>query len=170
VNTASQKGRPKSMKPIIVFLATAGFSMAHAALAQDCQQLWVERNSYYKELGYCFKTQTAIEYFGNGGCHIRNESEMPLTSSQRARINQIQNLERSRGCNVDSESMSCDQLWIERNSIYKQSGFCFETRRAIEYFGNGGCRYQNEADVPFSTADRARITEITRLERESHCG
>lgn len=65
------------MKPIIVFLATAGFSMAHAALAQDCQQLWVERNSYYKELGYCFKTQTAIEYFGNGGCHIRNESEVP---------------------------------------------------------------------------------------------
>jgi hypothetical protein len=117
VNTASQKGRPKSMKPIIVFLATAGFSMAHAALAQDCQQLWIERNSYYKELGYCFKTQTAIEYFGNGGCHIRNESEVPLTSSQRARINQIQNLERSRGCNVDSESMSCDQLWIERNSI-----------------------------------------------------
>jgi hypothetical protein len=26
--------------------------------------LWVERNSYYKEAGYCFKTTRAISYFG----------------------------------------------------------------------------------------------------------
>jgi hypothetical protein len=158
------------MKLSKVFLATVGLlAMAHIAFAQDCQQLWVERNSYYKELGYCFKTQRAIEYFGNGGCRIRNESEVPLPPSQRARINQIQSIERSRGCNIDTETLSCDQLWIERNSIYKQASFCFKTRRAIEYFGNGGCHYQNDADIPFSTTDRARIAEIARLERESHC-
>jgi hypothetical protein len=158
------------MKLIKVLLAAALLpAMARIALAQDCHQLWVERNSYYKELGYCFKTQRAIEYFGNGGCRIRNQSEVALTPSQRARIDQIQSIERSRGCNIDSDSMSCGQLWIERNSIYKQAGFCFKTRQAIEYFGNGGCRYQNDADIPFSAADRARITQITRLERQSHC-
>ena len=158
------------MKLIKAVLAASLLSaMSSAAFGQDCQQLWVERNSYYKQLGYCFKTRRAIEYFGNGGCYIQNEGEVPLTSSQRAHVNQIQSVERSRGCSTDTETISCDQLWIVRNSIYKEASFCFKTRRAIEYFGNGGCRYQNEADIPFSAADRARITEITRLERESNC-
>ena len=38
-----------------------------SAYAQSCQQLWVERNSYYKARGYCFKSARAISYFGNGG-------------------------------------------------------------------------------------------------------
>jgi hypothetical protein len=58
---------------------------------------------------------------------------------------------------------SCHQLWTERNSYYKARGYCFKTERAISYFGNGGCRYQDEGRVPLTRGERARIAEITRM-------
>jgi hypothetical protein len=86
---------------ISVALATAvaGFA-ATSAQAQDvCQQLWVARNSIYKAAGYCFKTQRAIGYFGNGGCIYDREGDVPLSRGDRARINDIQAQERRYGCN-----------------------------------------------------------------------
>jgi hypothetical protein len=65
---------------------------------QSCFDLWVERNSYYKQAGYCFKTARAISYFGNAGCLYDNENAVPLTPYARARIAQIARLERAYGC------------------------------------------------------------------------
>jgi hypothetical protein len=63
----------------------------------------------------------------------------------------------------------CGQLWVERNSIYKDYGYCFKTARAIGYFGNGGCVYQREGDIPMRRADRARINQIVAQERAYGC-
>jgi YARHG domain-containing protein len=72
---------------------------AVAAQAQGiCQSLWVERNSIYKEAGYCFKTARAINYFGNGGCRYDVEAALPLSQSQRAQIGRILAMERANGC------------------------------------------------------------------------
>jgi hypothetical protein len=60
---------------------------------------------------------------------------------------------------------SCSDLWVERNTYYKQAGYCFKTARAISYFGNAGCLYDNENAVPLPPYARARIAEIARLER-----
>ncbi len=68
-----------------------------------------------------------------------------------------------------ASAQSCQQLWVERNSYYKEAGYCFKTSRAISYFGNANCRYYNEASVPLSGAVRARIAEITRIERNYGC-
>jgi hypothetical protein len=76
----------------------AATSIIPVAYAQSCQQLWVERNSYYKARGYCFKTQRAIAYFGNGGCIYEDEDRVPLTRGERNRIAEIKRLERARGC------------------------------------------------------------------------
>ena len=65
--------------------------------------------------------------------------------------------------------VSCERLWVERNSIYKARGYCFKTTRAIAYFGNAGCMYDVEAAVPLSSSERARIGELQRLERASGC-
>jgi hypothetical protein len=81
----------------IVTAATLGATVTIAS-AQSCQDLWIERNTYYKEAGYCFKTPRAISYFGNGGCYINNEAAVPLSRAVRARINQIIRLERAYGC------------------------------------------------------------------------
>jgi hypothetical protein len=82
----------------LLFSAAAGLS-ATTASAQSCQQLWVERNSYYKDAGYCFKTRRAISFFGNSGCAYDDEGSVPLPRGVRARIAEITAIERSRGCN-----------------------------------------------------------------------
>jgi YARHG domain len=152
--------------------ATANASLAAApAYAQTCQQLWVERNQYYKNHGYCFNTQRAIEYFGNGGCYINDENAVRLTPAERARIAQVAQQERTMGCNIEggggNTGMTCDQLWVARNSIY--SGYCFKMERAIQYFGNGGCTYQDESDIPFTQAERTLIAQYVAQERAQGC-
>jgi hypothetical protein len=63
----------------------------------------------------------------------------------------------------------CDQLWVERNDIYKAYGYCFKTARAIAYFGNDGCVYQREGDIPITREDRIRIGQIIAQERANGC-
>jgi hypothetical protein len=64
----------------------------------------------------------------------------------------------------------CESLWVERNSYYKEAGYCFKTARAISYFGNAGCRYDSESAVPLSSNVRNRMSQITREERALGCG
>lgn len=82
---------------LVVAAGSVGF--ISAASAQSCQDLWVERNSYYKQAGYCFKTDRAISYFGNGGCTYEVEASVPLPRDIRARIAEIIRIERRNGCN-----------------------------------------------------------------------
>jgi hypothetical protein len=82
---------------VTLVAATLGAAMS-LAQAQSCQQLWYERNSYFKEAGYCFKTPRAISAFGNAGCRYDSERALPLSRGVRARIDQIVRLERALGC------------------------------------------------------------------------
>jgi hypothetical protein len=61
------------------------------------------------------------------------------------------------------------ELWYERNSIYKAAGYCFRTPRAISAFGNAGCVYDSEYDVPLSPRQRRRVQSIRALERDLGC-
>jgi hypothetical protein len=63
----------------------------------------------------------------------------------------------------------CDALWAERNSIYKDRGYCFKTERAKAHFGNESCKHDDEGAVPLTDRDRARISDIQRKEREQGC-
>lgn len=80
-------------------MVTASVGLVSSANAQSCQDLWVERNSYYKDAGYCFKTDRAISFFGNQGCIYYDEGSVPLPRGIRARIAQITAMERRNGCN-----------------------------------------------------------------------
>jgi hypothetical protein len=82
-----------------VALVAGCIGFTSIAKAQSCQELWIERNSYYKEAGYCFRTAPAIQYFGNGGCIYDSEARVPLSRTVRARITEIKRLERVYGCN-----------------------------------------------------------------------
>jgi hypothetical protein len=84
----------------VLTAVTVGIGMmSFASAQQSCQDLWVERNSYYKDAGYCFKTDRAISYFGNQGCMYYDEARLPLPRGIRARIAEIIWLERRNGCN-----------------------------------------------------------------------
>lgn len=63
----------------------------------------------------------------------------------------------------------CDGLWFERNQIYKEAGYCFRTAAAIRQFGNAGCIFVDQNDVPLSNRNRARVSEIIRVERALRC-
>ena len=64
---------------------------------------------------------------------------------------------------------SCDGLSYQRNSIYKEAGYCFKTARQINVFGNAGCQYDDQADVPLSVRQRGLVAEIVREERMMGC-
>lgn len=64
---------------------------------------------------------------------------------------------------------TCYDFWLERNQIYKDAGYCFKTARAIRTFGNAGCMYDNERDVPLSAQERRRVNQIVRVERSLGC-
>lgn len=63
----------------------------------------------------------------------------------------------------------CENLSYERNAIYKAAGYCFKTAAQIRNFGNAGCRFDDQSDVPLSARDRAYVADIIRQERESGC-
>ena len=70
---------------------------------------------------------------------------------------------------VAPDGPTCDFLYVMRNSIYSQHGYCFKTARAIQEMGNTGCRFQNMADVPLSQIERNNIATIARAETARRC-
>ncbi len=70
---------------------------------------------------------------------------------------------------VGAQGSSCDQLWYRRNAIFKAAGYCFRTPRAISAFGNAGCQYDSEADVPLSTRQHDVVAQIQQEENYRGC-
>jgi hypothetical protein len=66
-------------------------------------------------------------------------------------------------------SSNCSQLWYQRNQIFKEAGYCFNTQRGVRAFGNAGCQYDSQADVPLSDNDRDTVNQIEARERAQGC-
>jgi hypothetical protein len=64
---------------------------------------------------------------------------------------------------------TCYDLWLQRNMIFKQSGYCFKTSQAIREFGNAGCQYDELEDVPLSDWMRDNVRQIQQQERIRGC-
>jgi YARHG domain len=70
---------------------------------------------------------------------------------------------------IQGDAYECKELWVMRNEIYKSNGYCFKTAKAISYFGNGGCSYDNQGDVPLSKQERRIVRDIQKSEARQHC-
>jgi hypothetical protein len=70
---------------------------------------------------------------------------------------------------VQVDAYDCQELWVMRNQIYKDNGYCFTTPRAITYFGIGGCSYDTEESVPLSKMERRTIDAIRASEARQSC-
>jgi hypothetical protein len=64
---------------------------------------------------------------------------------------------------------SCQVLWEIRNGIFHENGYCFETARARNTFGNAGCRYRSMSAIPLNSVERANIKAVQRAERANGC-
>ncbi|MDP1732551.1 MAG: YARHG domain-containing protein [Devosia sp.] len=69
----------------------------------------------------------------------------------------------------DLRYFSCQILWDIRNTIYKENGYCFQTERAIDYFGNEGCWITKQGRVRMSTIERQNVDTIVAVERQKGC-
>ena len=63
-------------------------------------------------------------------------------------------------------AQSCDDLWYERNAIYNDNGYCFNTAAGRRAFDNSDC-YTDNPD--FTRAEQRRINEIKNMEYEYGC-
>lgn len=70
---------------------------------------------------------------------------------------------------ADAERLGCDQLWTVRNGIFAARGYCFHTERGKQEFGNDGCRYPVQEDVPLNDFERANIRIIQSIEKRRGC-
>lgn len=70
---------------------------------------------------------------------------------------------------IQGDAYSCQELWVMRNQIFKNAGYCFKTQKAISYFGNGGCVYQDQDDVPLSAMDKIVIRDAKKSEARQGC-
>ena len=68
-----------------------------------------------------------------------------------------------------ADGPNCDFLYMMRNRIYQQHGYCFATPHAISALGNAGCFLKNQAAVPLENIERANIATIQRAEKAKHC-
>lgn len=67
------------------------------------------------------------------------------------------------------DALSCHELWVARNQIYKDNGYCFKTKKARNYFGNGGCYVNDEGDVQMSWKERKLVMEYHHWEMVNGC-
>ena len=68
------------------------------AMAESCYDLWYERNSIYDANGYCFTTTLGRQTFDNSDCYTKRAR---LSADEQWRVDQIQEEEARRGCNVN---------------------------------------------------------------------
>ncbi len=69
----------------------------------------------------------------------------------------------------DAGRLGCDQLWTVRNGIYAARSYCFQTQRGIDEFGNTGCRYADQNEVPLNDYERANVRLIQSIEKKRGC-
>lgn len=69
----------------------------------------------------------------------------------------------------DLNRMSCQSLWEVRNLIYQQNGYCFQTERARNAFGNSGCWITNQSEVRLNAYERENVARILRAEKAKGC-
>ncbi len=68
-----------------------------------------------------------------------------------------------------AEKLGCDQLWTVRNGIFAARGYCFSTQRGIDEFGNEGCRFSDQNEVPLNDYERANVKLIQSIEKRRGC-
>lgn len=69
----------------------------------------------------------------------------------------------------DVATHSCESLWILRNSIYDDAGYCFSSARGMKWFINDGCTIADQEAVPLNDDQRANIDVLKAAEAGKGC-
>jgi Domain of unknown function (DUF4424)/YARHG domain len=102
------------------------------------------------------------------------QAEPDLSVDRSAGINQGATAQGARTNDADLAAIrrgdyKCPDLWYMRNNLFKVTGYCFKTPQAIRTFGNVGCAYDNQSEVPLSGQQQSILREIQDAERTKGC-
>jgi hypothetical protein len=64
---------------------------------------------------------------------------------------------------------NCEFLYVMRNRIYAQHGYCFQTPRAIATFGDAGCVSGDANALGLSAIELGNATTILQAEQAKGC-
>jgi len=64
---------------------------------------------------------------------------------------------------------TCDFLYLMRNRIYAEHGYCFKTARGIAEIGNAGCHISDINQVALSQIERDNAATILKAENARQC-
>ena len=64
---------------------------------------------------------------------------------------------------------NCEFLYLMRNGIYAQHGYCFQPPRAIATFGNAGCVGSNVSALGLNAIELANAATILQAEHAMGC-
>lgn len=70
---------------------------------------------------------------------------------------------------TDLRRFSCQTLWELRNTFYYEHGYCFKTKRAINFFGNDECYIDDAEDLDFNRVEQTNIDRIVAVEKQKGC-
>lgn len=69
----------------------------------------------------------------------------------------------------DLRKFSCSILWELRNTMYFDHGYCFKTKKAINFFGNDECTTDDAEDLDFNNVEQTNISRISSVEKQKGC-
>lgn len=69
----------------------------------------------------------------------------------------------------DLRDLSCENLWLVRNTVYHENGLCFRTARGQEAFDNSDCYIDDPGAVRLNSYERGNVARIVQVEREKGC-
>lgn len=69
----------------------------------------------------------------------------------------------------DVATHSCESLWVLRNSIFDDAGYCFASARGMKSFINDGCSFTDQEAVPLNDYQRANIEVLKAVEVSKGC-
>ena len=69
----------------------------------------------------------------------------------------------------DLRRLSCENLWLVRNTIFDENGYCFTTRRARSVFSNQDCWVSEQAEVELNDYERSNVGRIAGVESSFGC-
>jgi hypothetical protein len=67
------------------------------------------------------------------------------------------------------EDFSCENLWLVRNTIFHQRGYCFQTPRGRANFDNSHCLADSVSELDLSPTEMHNVSVIREMERHKNC-
>src|SRR5215212_22155 len=65
--------------------------------------------------------------------------------------------------------LSCENLWLVRNTILHQRGYCFRSARGRANFDNSRCSSNSIAELGLNSIEGANLAVLRKIERSKGC-